>query len=83
MVPILKTVDLEDSEFVFDSLSFRNNRFGRFGRLAEPSAAKVEGLADFGEIFLSNLRNSENELNMLSVAKVIGKFTLCCQALGS
>ena len=54
LVPILKTVHLEDSEFVFDRLPNSKNgrfgRFGRFGRPAEPSAPKAVGLADFGEI---------------------------------
>ena len=34
-----KTVDLEDSEFVFDCLpNSKNDRFGRFGMPAKPSA---------------------------------------------
>ena len=38
LVPVLKTVDLADSEFVFDWLpNSENGRFGRFGRLAEHS----------------------------------------------
>ena len=38
-MPILKTVDLEDSEFVLDRLpNSENARFGKFGKPAEPSA---------------------------------------------
>ena len=44
-------VGLEDSEFVFDRLpSSENSRLGRFGKPAEPSPSKAEGLADLGEI---------------------------------
>ena len=77
MVQILKTVDLEDSEFVFDSLpNSENGRLGRFGRPAEPSAPKGRR---FGRVWRDSrfhLQNSENEAR---VATVIGNLSLCCQ----
>ena len=79
-----KTVDLEDSEFVFDCLLYpENGRFGRFGRPAEPSAPKGRR---FGRLWIDSrfhLQNSENEATVLALLRVIGSFTLCCQTLDS
>ena len=76
LVPILKTVDLANSEFEFDWLTnSENGRFGRFGRPAEPSAPKAEGLADFAEILIfscETLKTRQTRLFTLC-------FALCCQ----
>ena len=62
----MKTVDLEDSEFVFDWLpNSENGRFGRFRRPAEPS---VPTSGRFGRLWRDScfhLRNSESETNLL------------------
>ena len=65
-MPILKTVDLEDSQFVFDLIpDSKNGRFGRFERPAEPSAPTG---GRFGRLWRDSrfhLLNSENEANLL------------------
>ena len=62
-MPILKTVDLEDSEFVSDCLPNAEN--GRFGRPAKPSAPTGGGFGRPLRDSRFHLRNSQNEANLL------------------
>ena len=65
-MPILRTVDLEDSEFVFDWLpNSENGRFGRFGRPVEPSAPTGGRFGSLLRDSRFDLGNSENEANLL------------------
>ena len=53
MGPILKTVNLADTEFVFDDPQIpKTTGFCRFGSPAEHSAPKGRSLADIGEILV-------------------------------
>ena len=64
-MPILKTVDLDNSEFVFDLLpDSKNGKFGRFGRHAEPSAPKGRRFGRLWKGSRFHLRKSENEANL-------------------
>ena len=65
-MPILKAVDLADSEFVFDwPPNSEDERFGRFRRPAEPSTPTG---GRFGRLWRDSrlyLQKSENEANLL------------------
>ena len=68
----MKTVDLEDSEFMFDRLpNSENGRFGRFGTFGsfatpnEPSSPKGGRLDKLCRDPRFHLQNSENEANLL------------------
>ena len=65
-MPILKTVDLEDSEFAFVLLpNPEKGRFGRFGRPAEPSAPTGGRFSRHWRDSRFQLRNSESEANLV------------------
>ena len=62
-IPILKTVDIEDSEFVFGR--HPNSENGRFGRPNEPSALKGRRFGRLWRDSRFHLRSSKNEANLL------------------
>ena len=65
-MPILKALDLEDSDFMFDSLpNSKNGKFGKFGRPAEPSAPAGGRFGRPWRDSRFHLRNSENEAKWL------------------
>ena len=67
-------------EFMFDCRSnSKNGRFGRFGRPAVSSAPKGGRSGRIWRNSRFHLLNFEDEVNLVSVATVIGNFTLRCQ----